>query len=91
MTHKTDEPAVLTWMIALAPRPAGEPRRHWWRELVTDAWRSADHAWWLEREAVAVGYQTEMREFAEDNPRPRLRDFMTHLSSGRLAPESVGL
>lgn len=85
----TDEPAVLAWMIALAPRPAAEPRRHWWRELVTEAWHAADHAWWLERESVALGYPTEMREFESYHPRPKLRDFMTHLSSGRWSPEGV--
>jgi hypothetical protein len=86
----TDEPEVLTWMIALAPQPTREPvGRHWWRELVTEAWRCADHAWWLEREAVAVGYATEMAEFALQHPRPKLSDFMVHLSSGRWAPEGV--
>lgn len=33
----TDEPAVLTWAIALARRgvlPDEPPKRHWWRELV---------------------------------------------------------
>jgi hypothetical protein len=83
----TDEPAVLTWMIALAPRPSPEPMgRHWWRELVTDAWRSAYQAWWLEREAFAIGYSTEMEEFEAANPAPRLRDFMVHMSSGQWAP-----
>ena len=81
---------MLTWQIALAQRPVPPaPRRHWWRELVTDAWRSADHAWWLHREAVALGYDTEGREFATHHPRPQLRDFMVHLSSGAWAPESV--
>jgi len=88
----TDEdPAVTTWRIALAPRPRfSTGGRHWWREYVTDCYRAADHAWWLAREAVAIGYATEMREYAETNPRPRLKDFMTQLSTGRLAPESIG-
>lgn len=86
----TDEPAVLTWMIALSPRPQPEPTgRHWWREMVTDAWRAADHAWQLQREAVAIGYATEEREFAERHPRPTLGGFMSALSSGALAPETA--
>lgn len=86
----TDEPAVLTWMVCLAPRPRAEPTgRHWWREYVVDAWRSAYQAWWLQREAVAIGYATEMAEFEAANPCPNLRDFMTHLSAGRTAPEHV--
>lgn len=86
----TDEPAVLTWMIALAPRPAPAPTgRHWWRELVTEAWRAAYDAWWLEREEVAIGYATEQREFSAVKPAPRLADFMRHLSSGHWSPEGV--
>lgn len=53
-----------------------------WCANVTDAWRSADHAWWLAREAEAVGYETEQREFAARHPRPRLGDFMVALSYG---------
>ena len=83
----TDEPSVLTWMIALSPRPAPAPKRHWWRDLVTEAWSCADHAWQLHREQVAIGYDTEEREFAAEHPRPKLRDFMVHLSNGSLSPE----
>lgn len=85
----TDEPAVITWQIALSPQGRPPQKRHWWRELVTDAWHCANHAWELEREAVAIGYPTEMREFAVLNPRPKLRDFMVHLSHGTLAPERI--
>lgn len=85
-----EDPAVVTWRIALAPRPRfSTGGRHWWREFVTDAWRSADHAWWLARESVAVGYPTEMSEYAAEHPRPRLRDFMVHLSTGALAPDQL--
>lgn len=89
MTYTTD-PAVLTWMVALAPRPRVERTgRHWWREFVTDAWRSADQAWWLHRETVAIGYATEQTEFDHAHPRPRLGDFMQHLAAGRLDPARV--
>jgi hypothetical protein len=30
-----------------------------------------------------------MREFAQLHPRPRLRDFMTHLSTGAIAPDRL--
>lgn len=83
----TTDPAVLTWMIALAPRPRPAPvGHHWWRDMVTDAWRSADQAWWLHRENVALGYAPEMRDFELQHPRPRLGDFMVALSSGRFDP-----
>lgn len=84
-----EDPAVLTWRIALAPRPRFRVGRHWWREYVVEAYRAADHAWWLARESTALGYSTEMREFAEHTPRPRLRDFMVHLSSGGIAPDRL--
>lgn len=56
--------------------------RNWWRETVTEAWRSADHAWWLAREAACNGWHTEQTEWTADNPRPRLGDFMVALSYG---------
>lgn len=87
----TDEPAVLAWRIALAPRPRHTTSgRHWWRDYVTDAFRSATHAWEAQAEAVAIGYATELAEFAARHPRPRLKDFMTHLSTGALAPDASG-
>ena len=80
----TDEPSVLTWRIALAPRPRFTTNgRHWWRELVHQAWFSATQVWLAEREAVAIGYATEQREYEEAHPRPRLRDFMVELSTGQ--------
>lgn len=79
----TDEPAALTWKAALAPRPRHTTNgRHWWRDHVTDAFQAADHAWWLRREAAAMGYRTEMADFERDNPRPRFGDFLRHLSAG---------
>lgn len=54
--------------------------RNWWREYVTDLWASADHAWWLQAEAVAVGYDTELEEYAQAHPRPRFKDFLVELA-----------
>lgn len=82
----TDEPAVLTWMIALAPRPPTRIGRHWWRELVTTHWRSAYHQWHRDAEAASNGWATELDEFRAENPVPRLSQFMAGLSSGRIAP-----
>lgn len=91
---QTDEPAVLTWMLALAPRPqlrVSSPGHHWWREMVTDAWQNATDAWLAHREAVSLGYATEQVEFEREHPRPRLGDFMVHLSRGSWSfePEAV--
>lgn len=85
----TEDPAVTAWRIALAPRPrrAAPTGRHWWRELVTDAYSCAREAWEQERELIALGYATEEAEYARDRPAPRLRDFMVHLSTGALSPE----
>src|SRR5690349_11963542 len=46
---------------------------HWWRELTVDTWFHADQAWQLAREAVAIGYATEEREYAEQHPRPTFK------------------
>lgn len=57
-------------------------KRHVWRETICEAFYCADHAWWLLREEVALGYKTEMAEFAKQHPRPQLKWFMIHLSHG---------
>lgn len=57
-------------------------RPHKWRADVHEAWLLATHAWWLERERVAVGYDTEKADFEEHHPRPRLADFMRAMSPG---------
>lgn len=56
--------------------------RNLWREYVTDAWRAADHAWWLACENTAYGYATEIAEYRDDHPRPTLRAFMVALAPG---------
>jgi hypothetical protein len=86
----TDEPAVLTWAIALANRdrflPVQPPRRHWWRELVTTHHRDADDQWLIQRERECSGWSTEEAEYAAKHPRPTLKAFMVGLSSGRIEP-----
>lgn len=84
----TDEPSVLTWMIALAPRAQASPAgHHWWRELVTDTWRCAYDQWQLDAEAASNGWKTELHEFKAHTPVPRLSQFMIGLSRGSLIPE----
>lgn len=82
----TDEPEVLTWMIALAPRPRRpEPTgRHWWRELVTDAWRAADHAWWLHREGRRDRLRN--RKWPSSPSRTLVHAWRTSWSTSRVVP-----
>lgn len=63
-------------------------KAHAWREQVYEAWVLATHAWLLERERVAIGYETEQDDFEANHPRPRLADFMDAMSAGE-APERV--
>lgn len=49
---------------------------NWWREYNCDLLHCAAEAWERECESVAIGYDTEMAEFAEENPRPNLKQFL---------------
>jgi hypothetical protein len=86
----TDEPAVLTWMIALAPQPRRQATgHHWWRDYVTGVYRDAAHAWQALRESD-LGMQLEESDFVlAFGPRPTLKHFLTGLSYGRLVPENL--
>lgn len=100
---QTDEPAVLMWMTALAPRPGGRvsaPGHHWWRELVTEVHHQAVAAREALRESSrpaykaagaansdAAYYQLSDEEFDQLHPAPRLRDAMIHLSRGSWTPD----
>lgn len=68
-----------------------DTKPHLWREAVTDAWLLATQSWLRHREAVAVDYETERREFEENHPRPRLADFMRGMSEGTPFEEFIGL
>lgn len=42
----SQDPAVLTWMICMAPRTRPEPTgHHWWRDLVMASYREARDQW----------------------------------------------
>ncbi|MGH3973207.1 MAG: hypothetical protein ACRDS9_07770 [Pseudonocardiaceae bacterium] len=55
-------------------------RRHWWRDLITNEFYNATHAWELDAEAESLGYATELAEYAADHPRPTLKGFMVALA-----------
>lgn len=59
-----------------------DSKRHDWRARVVDSWFTATQVWLLDRERVAIGYRTEMAEFEEAHPRPRLGDHMVACSYG---------
>jgi hypothetical protein len=58
--------------------------RNRWRDAVTHQYDCAYHAWWLEREAAALGYKTEMREWMDEHPAPRLADFMQTMAGSAI-------
>ena len=53
---------------------------NWWREHVWEQWHCAYHAWWLQAEAVALGYDAELREYKLVHPTPTFKQFLVELS-----------
>lgn len=88
MTRDPD-PSVVAWHLALSPRPAPAPRRHWWRELVTNVYRDARDAREALRESTAY-LQHERVEFDAEHPPVRLADVMRGLSGGSIPPPNWG-
>lgn len=84
MSALTEDPAVTAWRLALVGSWPSAPLkgRHWWREYVTDAYRSARHAWWLQLEAATSQWPTEVAEYVAANPPPTFGQFLVGLSSG---------
>lgn len=84
MSALGEDPAVTAWRLALAGSwPSAPSRRHWWRDYVTDAFRTASQAWFLEAEAFSCGNAAELAEFRALKPPPNLRDFLVHLGNRR--------
>lgn len=96
-----EDPAVLSWRIALAPRPRYSTNgRHWWRDLVTETYRAARDARDAMRESCVAasgqvagtahslaGYsQLSDEEFAQAVPQVTLRHVLEGLSQGSQAP-----
>lgn len=52
-----------------------------WHDFLMDVYSCAAQAWWLQAEAVALGYDTELAEFKLHTPHPQLRGFMVELSA----------
>lgn len=53
-----------------------------WHDHLMDIYSCAAHAWWLAMEDTTSMYATEMREYREHTPPPRLKDYMLELSLG---------
>lgn len=102
----SEDPSVTTWRLAIARhqarQPAPPPRRHWWRDLVTETYHAARDARAHLRESgthldVAGGahanvsaYQVEAAEFDQAHPPVTLAEVMRGLSHGRYAPDNLG-
>lgn len=50
---------------------------NWWREYNNQLLFIATAVWEAEAEAVTLGYETEMREYEVEHPRPTLKEFLT--------------
>lgn len=91
------DPAVITWMIALAPRHRPQPTgRHWWREYVTDAYREAREAWEFRFETEAnrtwrPGLVAAERRKEQRGGRREVTDFIERHPAPTLREFMVGL
>lgn len=75
---------MTAWRLALAGSwPSAPSRGHWWREYVTDAYRSARHAWWLDMEATTSLWPSEVADYVRDHPAPTFKRFLVGLSNGK--------
>lgn len=95
-----EDPSVLSWRVALAPRPRYVAGSHWWRDLVSRTYRDARDARDRLRQSgqVASGrvagtansdvayYQLSDDEFDQAVPRVTFAEVLEGLSSGRLEP-----
>lgn len=49
---------------------------NWWREYNCTILLDATLAWERQREKVAIGYQTEEAEYAQQHPMPNLKQYL---------------
>ncbi len=61
---------------------------NWWRTHICDLLFAAETVWLNDREAVALGYATEMEEYARDNPRPTLKAFLIEQAGMHTDPQA---
>lgn len=78
-------------MNRTATAPAVPKRKaNWWALFVRETYVLAAEAWDLAAEAATGGYETELAEYAERNPRPTLQSTMLDLAGcGREAGEGA--
>lgn len=65
--------------LELRPRRDKRGRRigyNWWREYNCSLLLDATLTWERQCEEVAIGYATEIAEYAELHPRPTLKNFL---------------
>lgn len=60
------------------------------RNLVESYW-AAREVWERQREHEAIGYPTEMREFAETNPPPLFKAWLINSAGVNVEPERDGV
>jgi len=78
------------WARRRRTRRDGKPYEpNHWHALLMETYTAAAWHWWQQCEAVAMGYETEEREFALEHPRPTLKDFMQQLSREWTEDEDV--
>lgn len=51
-------------------------RRSAWHRDLMDGYYAAREAWERQAEAVTHGYETEMREYRQENPPPTFREWL---------------
>lgn len=69
---------LMTGCGATLPLMTGKRRvgRNWWREHNMELFTLTTIAWEQDRERVALGYDTEMREYERDHPRITLKELL---------------
>ena len=50
--------------------------RGWWQQQVLAAYYEAREVWLAARELFSNGFEAEMADFAERNPRPLFKNFL---------------
>lgn len=49
---------------------------NWWREFIWTEWRCAYDAWYTAMHEETLLYETEAREYRQNNPSPKFKDFL---------------
>lgn len=62
---------------------------NWWREYNRDLLFDATLVWERQCEETAIGYPTEIAEFAQAHPRPTLKEFLLANKGLLVQPEDL--